>query len=43
MENLKKQLDVLNFKEQFYQNLIANNLEDTWNPIKKMKKEAEAV
>lgn len=37
MEELKKQLDLLDFKEKFYQNLIENNLEDTWNPMNQNK------
>ena len=39
MEELQKQLSLLDFKEKFYQNLIENNLKDTWNPMN--KKEAE--
>ena len=41
MEELKQQIDLLNYKEKFYQNLIENNLEDTWNPMnnKHIKKE----
>lgn len=35
MDELKRQLDLLNYKEQFYQNLIENNLEDNWNPMNK--------
>ncbi|MBD5402568.1 MerR family transcriptional regulator [bacterium] len=38
MENLKKQLDLLEYKEKFYQNLIKNNLEDIWNPMNNKKK-----
>ena len=37
MEDLKHQLDMLEYKEQFYQNLIKNNLKDFWNPMNKMK------
>ena len=33
MEECKKQIDVLEFKEAFYQNLIKNNLKDSWNPM----------
>ena len=33
MEDLKKQLALLDYKEKFYQNLIKNNLEDVWNPM----------
>ena len=39
MENLKKQLALLEFKEKFYRNLIENNLTDSWNPINKREKE----
>lgn len=39
MENLKKQLALLEFKEKFYRNLIENNLADSWNPINKKEKE----
>ena len=43
MEELKQQLDLLNYKEKFYQNLIKNNLEDICNPMNKMKPKNEAV
>lgn len=33
MEDLKKQLALLDYKEKFYQNLIKNNIEDVWNPM----------
>ncbi len=33
MEELKKQISMLEFKEKFYQNLIKNNLKDSWNPM----------
>ena len=33
MEDLKKQLALLAYKEKFYQNLIKNNLKDSWNPM----------
>lgn len=36
MEELQLQLDLLDFKEKFYQNLIKNNLKDSWNPMNKM-------
>ena len=39
MENLKKQLALLEFKEKFYRNLIENNLTDSWNPKNKREKE----
>ena len=35
LKNLKKQLKMLEFKENFYKNLIKNNLKDSWNPINK--------
>lgn len=35
MDELKKQLELLDFKENFYKNLIKNNLEDSWNPMNK--------
>lgn len=33
MDELKKQLDILDYKENFYKNLIKNNLKDIWNPM----------
>ena len=33
IEELKKQISMLEFKEKFYQNLIKNNLKDSWNPM----------
>lgn len=36
MEELQKQLNLLEFKEKFYQNLIKNNLKDSWNPMNQM-------
>lgn len=36
MEELQKQLNLLEFKEKFYQNLIKNNLKDAWNPMNQM-------
>ena len=42
MEELQKQLSLLDFKEKFYENLIENNLRDTWNPMNKQESE-EAV
>ena len=35
MNELQKQLEVLDYKEGYYQNLIKNNLNDEWNPINK--------
>lgn len=43
MEELKTQLDLLDFKENYYQNLIENNLNDAWNPINKIVPEETAV
>lgn len=43
MEELQKQLDLLDFKESFYQNLIKNNLKDTWNPMNNIEISEEAV
>lgn len=42
MEELQQQLDLLNYKEKFYQNLIKNNLKDEWNPMNKMQPEEQA-
>ena len=33
MEEIKKQLELLEYKEKFYQNLIKNNLKDSSNPM----------
>lgn len=38
LENIKKQLKVLEYKENFYKNLIKNNLSDSWNPANKKVK-----
>ena len=43
MQNLKQQLDLLDYKEQFYQNLIKNDLEDTWNPMNKIRPKDKVV
>lgn len=43
MEDLKKQLDLLDYKEEYYQNLIKNNLNDEWNPMNNIKLEETAV
>ena len=37
MAELKQQLDLLDYKETIYKNLMENNLKDTWNPMNKMK------
>jgi len=39
MEDLKNQLELLNYKEEHYKNLIENNLEDNWNPMNNKIKE----
>ncbi len=33
IKDLNEQLTLLEYKENFYQNLIKNNLKDTWNPM----------
>lgn len=43
MEELKQQLAVLDYKENFYKNLIKNNLKDSWNPMNKIEHEDAAV
>lgn len=43
MQELQKQLELLDYKENFYKNLIKNNLEDTWNPMNQMKSDKEAI
>ena len=43
MEELKKQIDLLDYKESFYKNLIKNNLEVSWNPMNQMKSDKEAI
>ena len=39
MKELQKQLELLNYKEKFYQNLIKNNLKDSWNPMNNIQLE----
>ncbi len=39
MEDLRKQLDLLNYKEEHYKNLIKHNLNDNWNPMNQKQKE----
>ena len=36
MIELQQQLNLLDYKEKFYQNLIKNNLKDSWNPMNKI-------
>lgn len=43
MEELKKQLELLDYKENFYKNLIKNHLEDEWNPMNQNKETAETA
>lgn len=43
MDELKKQLELLDYKENFYKNLIKNHLEDVWNPINQKKEEVESA
>ena len=38
MKELQKQLELLDYKEKFYQNLIETNSIDLYNPMNKMKK-----
>ncbi len=35
MKELKKQIGLLEYKEEFYKDLIENSSEDTWNPMNK--------
>lgn len=43
LEELYKQIDLLNYKENFYKNLIKNNLKDAWNPMNSMQSKDVAV
>lgn len=42
MKDLQKQLDLLEYKENYYQNIIKNNLTDEWNPMNKTEQESIA-
>ena len=42
MNDLKKQLDILEYKEGYYKNLIKNNSSGAWNPMNNLQEE-EAV
>lgn len=42
MEDLKRQMELLDYKENYYKNLIKNNLADEWNPMNKPEKESIA-
>ena len=43
MRGLQQQMDLLNYKEKYYQNLIKNNLKDGWNPMNNHQVETETV
>ena len=43
MNDLKRQLDLLDYKEKFYQNLIKNKLKDNWNPMNRLEQDDAAV
>ena len=36
LNELTKQINLLKYKEEFYENLIKNNLKDNWNPMNKI-------
>lgn len=40
-DELKQQLKILDYKEEYYQNLIKNNLEDRFNPMNNSKQMEE--
>lgn len=42
-EELQLQLDMLDYKEKFYQNLIRNNLKDTFNPMNNAESQRAVV
>lgn len=42
MKDLQKQLDLLEYKENYYQNIIKNNLTDEWNPMNNTEQESIA-
>lgn len=43
MDELKKQLELLDYKENFYMNMIKNHSEDIWNPMNKHKETVESA
>lgn len=43
MLELQQQMNLLNYKEKYYQNLIKNNLKDGWNPMNNHQVETETV
>ncbi len=36
LNELTNQINLLKYKEEFYENLIKNNLKDSWNPMNKI-------
>lgn len=42
MVDLKTQLELLDYKESYYKNLIKNNSSDLWNPMNIIKEESIA-
>lgn len=42
-EELQQQLDMLDYKEKFYQDLIKNNLKDTCNPMNSVEAQRAVV
>lgn len=43
MEELKNQLEMLDYKEEHYKNLIKHNLRDSWNPMNQVQQRECAV
>ena len=43
LQELNQQLELLNYKENFYQKKKKNNLEDVWNPMNKMRPKDKVV
>lgn len=43
LNDLKKQLDLLDYKEKTYQNMIKNNLKDSFNPMNNYIEDCEAA
>lgn len=37
MAELQRQMELLDYKENYYQNLIKNNLNDEWNPMNNLQ------
>ncbi len=42
LDDLQRQMDLLEYKENYYKNLIKNNLNDEWNPMNKVENESIA-